>query len=275
MLPIRWVVLALLLIQNVGYTLLRRYSQGVLNEHYSSAELLMLAELVKLAFSAVVTVRDPTPSDAPNAGLDARGGGVVALARAGARKLFWLVLNSGRMMALAAIYGARRSCGVGPVWWCASRGGDPRSTPCGGVVTLPPPSPYRATPLLQDSNRPRPQPGDRRRRARAPPPRPSRAPPATTNGARLSPRQALLLFLRASRRHCPRPTAPIVATNASLTPCALSASHPSFTLALGGGGARGRTPRRALAERRCRCPGGGGGSLRRRRRRRSWTPQAR
>ena len=54
----RALVLAALLMQNVGYTLLRRYSQGVLHEQYSFSELLLLGELVKLVVAAIVTAAE-------------------------------------------------------------------------------------------------------------------------------------------------------------------------------------------------------------------------
>ena len=87
----RALVLAALLMQNVGYTLLRRYSQGVLHEQYSFSELLLLAELVKLVVAACVTAGDDAPSDAPNG--------------QPLRKIAWLAANSGKMLVLAAIYG--------------------------------------------------------------------------------------------------------------------------------------------------------------------------
>ena len=87
----RALVLAALLMQNVGYTLLRRYSQGVLHEQYSFSELLLLAELVKLVVAACVTAGDDAPSDAPSG--------------QPLRKIAWLAANSGKMLVLAAIYG--------------------------------------------------------------------------------------------------------------------------------------------------------------------------
>ena len=87
----RALVLAALLMQNVGYTLLRRYSQGVLHEKYSFSELLLLAELVKLVVAAIVTAGDDAPSDAPSG--------------QPLRKIAWLAANSGKMLVLAAIYG--------------------------------------------------------------------------------------------------------------------------------------------------------------------------
>ena len=50
----RIAVLAALLFQSVAYNLLRRYSQGVLHENYSYAEVLVLAEVAKTAVAGAV-----------------------------------------------------------------------------------------------------------------------------------------------------------------------------------------------------------------------------
>mmetsp|Transcript_17492 Transcript_17492/g.39492 ORF Transcript_17492/g.39492 Transcript_17492/m.39492 type:complete len:99 (+) Transcript_17492:774-1070(+) len=44
------VVLITLCLQNSMFTVLRRYSQGVLNEKYSSHEVLMVGELIKILY---------------------------------------------------------------------------------------------------------------------------------------------------------------------------------------------------------------------------------
>lgn len=49
---IKLFVLIILCLQNTIFTLLRRYSQGVLKEEYSSYEVLLLGEIIKIAFSA-------------------------------------------------------------------------------------------------------------------------------------------------------------------------------------------------------------------------------
>ena len=46
------------------YTLLRRYSQGVLKETVSSAEVLMVSEIIKLVFSGYATIVDTDLTDA-------------------------------------------------------------------------------------------------------------------------------------------------------------------------------------------------------------------
>ncbi|KAH8070417.1 pyrimidine nucleotide-sugar transmembrane transporter [Aureococcus anophagefferens] len=53
----RIAVLAAMLFQNVAYTLLRSYSQGVLHENYSYAEVLVLAEIAKTAVAGAVACR--------------------------------------------------------------------------------------------------------------------------------------------------------------------------------------------------------------------------
>ena len=48
----------LLSLQNSSYTLLRRYSSGVLKEHATSQSILLVGEVLKLCFSLVMCVRD-------------------------------------------------------------------------------------------------------------------------------------------------------------------------------------------------------------------------
>ena len=88
---IRVAILVTLMLQNAVYTLLRRYSQGVLKETVSSSEVLLLGEVIKLCFSGYKTVADREPSDAEGEGL---------------AKLWWLCVNSWKMAVLAAIYAA-------------------------------------------------------------------------------------------------------------------------------------------------------------------------
>jgi UDP-sugar transporter A1/2/3 len=54
MLPLKYVFLVLLCLQNSSYTLLRRYSRGILQETYSASSLLMVSEIMKLIFSFVL-----------------------------------------------------------------------------------------------------------------------------------------------------------------------------------------------------------------------------
>lgn len=48
----KFMVLVILCLQNTFYTVLRRYSQGILKETYSKYECLMFAEIIKVIFSA-------------------------------------------------------------------------------------------------------------------------------------------------------------------------------------------------------------------------------
>lgn len=55
---IKLLVLLILCLQNSIYTVLRRYSQGILKEKYSKHEVLLVGEFVKLVFSACVISTD-------------------------------------------------------------------------------------------------------------------------------------------------------------------------------------------------------------------------
>jgi len=85
---IRLMVLAILCLQNSLYTVLRRYSQGVLKENYSKHELLLLAEVIKIVFSAWMISKD-LPA------------GVTL-----SQRISYLVETSKKMFVLAGIYGA-------------------------------------------------------------------------------------------------------------------------------------------------------------------------
>mmetsp|Transcript_21605 Transcript_21605/g.26755 ORF Transcript_21605/g.26755 Transcript_21605/m.26755 type:complete len:392 (+) Transcript_21605:73-1248(+) len=91
---VRFMVLLVLCFQNSIYTVLRRYSQGILSETYSKYEVLMVAEVVKILFSARVI----SQSDAADGGGSA---GVSFSAR-----LSTLVSKSWKMAFLAIMYGA-------------------------------------------------------------------------------------------------------------------------------------------------------------------------
>ncbi|KAJ8599400.1 hypothetical protein CTAYLR_009699 [Chrysophaeum taylorii] len=82
---VKGLVLALLLVQNTTYTLLRRYSMANLAEKYDPQEVLLVGEVFKLVVSACATT---VGGEAPGA----------RLARLAAR--------SGKMFGLAMIYGA-------------------------------------------------------------------------------------------------------------------------------------------------------------------------
>jgi UDP-sugar transporter A1/2/3 len=84
----RIVVLVVLCLQNSLFTVLRRYSQGVLKENYSKYEVLLVGEVIKMAFSAYMI----------KGTLDEN----VTLTK----RLQFLVQSSRKMIVLALIYGA-------------------------------------------------------------------------------------------------------------------------------------------------------------------------
>lgn len=81
-------VLCLLCMQNTMFTVLRRYSQGVLKENYSKYEVLLAGELIKMVYSAYKI------SSSLKAGDKA------------APRLNYLLRRSSKMAILAMIYGA-------------------------------------------------------------------------------------------------------------------------------------------------------------------------
>jgi len=58
----KWLVLIILCLQNSLFTVLRRYSQGVLKETYSKHEVLCAAEVIKIMFSAYIIYRQRVQS---------------------------------------------------------------------------------------------------------------------------------------------------------------------------------------------------------------------
>jgi len=58
-------VLFILCFQNSCFTVLRRYSQGILKESYSKHEVLCVAELIKMIFSAYIIYRQKSQSESP------------------------------------------------------------------------------------------------------------------------------------------------------------------------------------------------------------------
>ncbi|CAM9400741.1 unnamed protein product, partial [Heterosigma akashiwo] len=105
-------VLLVLCLQNSVFTVLRRYSQGILQETYSSHEVLMAAEVVKMAFSAWMIGRD-LPQKAPGVGLVAHLGALVRRSR----KMLGLALLYGAMNILSFV--ALRNIGAGTFTICA------------------------------------------------------------------------------------------------------------------------------------------------------------
>jgi len=81
-------VLCLLCCQNTCFTVLRRYSQGVLKENYSKYEVLLVGEIIKMIYSAHKIRTELTQGE-----------------KAGP-KLRYLLRRSSKMAVLALIYGA-------------------------------------------------------------------------------------------------------------------------------------------------------------------------
>lgn len=92
---LRTAVLVLLCLQNSVYTLLRRYSQGVLKEKYSYAAVLLVGELIKLVCSGFFAAFLWPSDSGSNAG-----------AGAGVSKMIFLIKNSAKMLFLAVVYAA-------------------------------------------------------------------------------------------------------------------------------------------------------------------------
>ena len=82
-------ILLLLCLQNAGYSLLRKYS--TMTENVSSKEILLVGEVIKLIVSAVFILFDNEPTSSQGQGFE---------------KIIWLLVHSGKMLVLAAIYGA-------------------------------------------------------------------------------------------------------------------------------------------------------------------------
>jgi UDP-sugar transporter A1/2/3 len=85
---LRNMILIAICLQNAFYTLLRKYS--VQSENVSSKEILLLSEIIKITVSSFAIVAS---SETTN---DGHGSGV--------NRIIWLILNSGKMFVLAAIY---------------------------------------------------------------------------------------------------------------------------------------------------------------------------
>jgi len=81
------IVLCILCLQNSMFTILRRYSQGVLKEIYSKHEVLLVGELIKIVFSALMIQGNLSSNE-----------GIVS-------RLSYLTRKSSKMFVLAAIYG--------------------------------------------------------------------------------------------------------------------------------------------------------------------------
>jgi len=85
---VKFLVLIILCLQNSFFTVLRRYSQGVLKETYSKHEVLCVAEVIKMSFSAYVIYTQRDESDGPF--MD---------------HIMYLLKTSKKMLMLSLIYG--------------------------------------------------------------------------------------------------------------------------------------------------------------------------
>mmetsp|Transcript_18179 Transcript_18179/g.38161 ORF Transcript_18179/g.38161 Transcript_18179/m.38161 type:complete len:546 (-) Transcript_18179:401-2038(-) len=108
----RIVVLLVLCLQNSMFTILRRYSQGVLQEDYSKHELLLVAELIKIVYSAWMISKNLAPSsegDRSNNSSNSNSSnnnGQVVRRKSLSNELVYLVSTSRKMFVLALIYGS-------------------------------------------------------------------------------------------------------------------------------------------------------------------------
>jgi len=85
---VRIFVLVVLCLQNTVYTLCRRYSLGVLNEQYNKYEVLLVAEFVKILFSASMILSLP------------------GYEKNVVQKFALMIMKSWKMCVLAGLYGA-------------------------------------------------------------------------------------------------------------------------------------------------------------------------
>mmetsp|Transcript_7094 Transcript_7094/g.15497 ORF Transcript_7094/g.15497 Transcript_7094/m.15497 type:complete len:399 (+) Transcript_7094:183-1379(+) len=85
---VRFLVLMVLCLQNSMFTVLRRYSLGVLKEEYSKHECLLLAEAIKMVFSAMMISKSLTHGESTT------------------KRLSHVVRKSSKMLFLAFMYGS-------------------------------------------------------------------------------------------------------------------------------------------------------------------------
>jgi UDP-sugar transporter A1/2/3 len=97
---VRLMVLVVLSLQNSLFTVLRRYSQGILHENYSKYECLLLGEVMKMAVSAFM-IRSELLDGANNNNNSNETEDLILRHR-----LVRLVQTSQKMVGLALIYGA-------------------------------------------------------------------------------------------------------------------------------------------------------------------------
>ena len=103
-------VLIILSLQNSLFTVLRRYSQGVLHEDYSKYEVLLVGEIIKMIFSAYMIRKQllehtTGSNNVEDSSSPISNTGFVTQPDVMAR-LHYLMQKSGKMVGLALIYGA-------------------------------------------------------------------------------------------------------------------------------------------------------------------------
>jgi solute carrier family 35 (UDP-sugar transporter), member A1/2/3 len=101
---VRMMVLLILCLQNSLFTVLRRYSQGILLETYSKYECLLVGEVIKIFFSAWM-IRQNLISSRSNKNKNVEPDQLV-VDESFRHRLLYLLETSKKMMVLALIYGA-------------------------------------------------------------------------------------------------------------------------------------------------------------------------
>ena len=109
----RLVTLTSLLFTDGSYTLLRRYSRGILNETYSVNDVLLVAEVIKFGFSCYMILSFGSDGDGDDGDIDRVNDAPLASSKKGTRKprfvtvhyLRNLLLHSKKMLLLAVMYG--------------------------------------------------------------------------------------------------------------------------------------------------------------------------
>lgn len=113
---LRLVTLVSLMLSDGTYTVLRRYSRGILQETYSVNEVLLVAEIIKMLFSTCMIARTRTrvtrsgsSGSTEREAADGITGGEYATTTRLSKHLFHLLLQSRKMLVLAATYGLGNS----------------------------------------------------------------------------------------------------------------------------------------------------------------------
>lgn len=107
---IKTVVLLILCCQNAGHALLTRYSQGVLKESYSSTEVVLVGEFIKIIFSAYCVLTEKAGGGSGDVLLTSNLSKQQQLLtstydiRAGFRRLGTLTVNSKHVIVLVILY---------------------------------------------------------------------------------------------------------------------------------------------------------------------------